>query len=113
MSSSTKSFLKILSAFAFAGSVYWVISTTKTNPFSIEPEPVIAVITSLIALIIAIYQKDSGDESPKPTVIKNNTVNANGNNNTVLQDVQNTHFNPVTQNHYGSGDNVSGGKTQK
>jgi hypothetical protein len=113
MSSSTKSFLKILSVFAFTGSMYWVISTTKTNPFSAEPEPVVALITCLIAMIVAIYQKDSGDESPKPTTVKNNTVTANGSNNTILQDVQNTNFNPVTQNHYGSGDNVTGGKTQK
>ena len=112
MSPSTKSVLKILSVSAFTASVYWVFSTIKINPFSAEPEPVIALITSLIALIIAIYQKDS-DESSKPMGDKNNIATVSGNNNTVLQDVQNTHFNSVTQNHFGSGDNVTGDKIQK
>ena len=84
----------------------------KTNPFSVEPKPLVATISSLIALIIVLYEKSDSGEDAKPST-KKNTTSITGNGNTVLQDVQNTHFNPVTQNHSGSGDNVAGDKIQK
>jgi hypothetical protein len=112
MPSSVRLFLKVLFSFAFVGSVYWVFSTMKTNPFSVEPEPVVATISSLIALIVAMYEKNKDSENA-PSVAKTNTATINGSGNTVLQDVQNNHFKPVIQNHSGSGDNVAGDKIQK
>jgi hypothetical protein len=112
MPSPVRLFLKVLTSFAFAGSVYWVISTVKTDPFSVEPEPIVAVITSLIALVIAMYEKNKSDETPSAPP-QNNTMMVEGNGNTALQNVHDSPINIVTQNHSGSGDNVAGGRIQK
>lgn len=64
------------------------------------------ITASLTEIIEQLKKKQGGDNSTST-----HNVNINGSNNQVYVGVKDSTINHTTQNHYGSGDNVAGGKT--